>query len=237
MISDLPFLRKTILFADLPPKELERVGFLMQERRYSKNQIVFLEEEAGQYMYVVKKGQVKVTKMAANGKERILTIHKEGDSFGELSLLDNSAVPATVTAMTSALIWRMNKADFLSVVLNNQRVLLKVIQVLSSELRRAWSQIQSLTILDAESRIKSTLMKLSMENGIETSAGIQLRFRLTHQEIGDMAATSRETVTRYITVCQRKKLISFAERNSMVLHPAFFEKSAAATFHRQSTSQ
>lgn len=227
MISDVPFLRKTILFSDLPPQELERVAFLMQERKYSKNQIVFLEEEAGQYMYVVKRGQVKVTKMAANGKERILTIHKEGDSFGELSLLDNRVVPATVTAMTPALVWFMNKADFLSVVLKNQKVLLNVVQVLSSELRMAWSQIQSLTILDAEDRIRTTLMKLSQEGGFRTTTGVQLRYRLTHQEIGDMAATSRETVTRFIAVYQKKNLISFAETNSMVLHPGFFNKRRA----------
>ena len=227
MISDVPFLRKTILFSDLPPQELERVAFLMQERKYSKNQIVFLEEEAGQYMYVVKRGQVKVTKMAANGKERILTIHKEGDSFGELSLLDNRVVPATVTAMTPALVWFMNKADFLSVVLKNQKVLLNVVQVLSSELRMAWSQIQSLTILDAEDRIRTTLMKLSQEGGFRTTTGVQLSYRLTHQEIGDMAATSRETVTRFIAVYQKKNLISFAETNSMVLHPTFFNKRRA----------
>lgn len=224
MISDNNFLRRTILFAELPPKDLERVAFLMQERKFSKNQIVFLEEETGQHMYIVRKGQVKVTKMAVNGKERILTIHKEGDSFGELSLLDNRMVPATVTAMTPVVIWSMSKADFLNVVLNNQRVLLKVVQVLSSELRRAWSQIQALTILDADSRIRSTLVKLSQENGFRTGSGIQLRYRLTHQEIGDMAATSRETVTRFLTACQKKKLLSIAESNSIVLHPEFFAK-------------
>ncbi|MDD5543732.1 MAG: Crp/Fnr family transcriptional regulator [Acidobacteriia bacterium] len=228
MISDLTFLRKTILFADLPPRELERVGMLMQERKYSKNQIVFLEEEAGQYMYLVKRGQVKVTKMADNGKERILTIHKEGDSFGELSLLDNSAVPATVTAMSPAIIWCMSKPDFLSVVLNNHRVMLKVVQVLSKELRKAWSQIQLLTILDAESRIRTTLIKLSQESGIPTTSGVQIRFRLTHQEIGDMAATSRETVTRFLTVCQKHKVLSFDGNNSIVLHPGFFHSRSAS---------
>jgi CRP/FNR family cyclic AMP-dependent transcriptional regulator len=224
MITDLTFLRKTILFADLPPQELERVAFLMQERKFSKNQIVFIEEEAGHYMYIVKKGQVKVTKMAANGKERILTIHKEGDSFGELSLLDNQMTPATVTAMTSVVIWCMNKPDFLSVVLNNQKMLLKVVKVLSGELRSAWSQIQALTILDADGRIKSTLVKLSQQSGFQTNSGIQIRYRLTHQEIGDMAATSRETVTRYLAACKNLKLISFDDRNSLILHPGFFGK-------------
>lgn len=232
MISDFSFLRRTILFADLPPRELERVGFLMQERKFSKNQIVFLEEEAGQYMYVVKRGQVKVTKMAPNGKERILTIHKEGDSFGELSLLDNKMIPATVTAMTSVVIWCMNKPDFLSIVLNNQKMLLRVVQILSTELRKAWSQIQSLTILDAESRIKTTLVKLSQENGIHTNVGVELKYRLTHQEIGDMAATSRETVTRFLTACQKRKLLSFAESSSIVLHPEFFTKSVPLNRHQ-----
>lgn len=228
MISDLAFLRKTILFADLPPRDLERVALLMQERKYSKNQIVFLEEETGQYMYIVKKGQVKVTKMSANGKERILTIHHEGDSFGELSLLDNRSVPATVTAMTPAVILLMSKPDFLCVVLNNQSVLLKVVQVLSGELRKAWAQLQSLTVLDADNRIRATLLKLSEENGTPTSSGVILNLRLTHQEIGDMAATSRETVTRFLTTCQKKRLLSIATSNSSILlHPAFFLRSGA----------
>lgn len=225
MISDLPFLRKTMLFADLSPRDLERVALLMQERKYSKNQIVFLEEEAGQSMYIVKKGQVKVTKMSANGKERILTIHHEGDSFGELSLIDNRSIPATVTAMTPAVILLMNKPDFLSIVLHSQNVLLKVVQALSSELRKAWGQIQALTILDADSRIRATLVKLSQENGTPTSSGVLLNFRLTHQEIGDMAATSRETVTRFLTSCQKRKQLSVAsETHAILLLASFFAK-------------
>lgn len=224
MISDISFLKKTIMFADLTPRELERVGFQMQERRFSKNQIVFLEEEAGHYMYIVKRGQVKVTKMASNGKERILTIHKDGDSFGELSLLDNKVEPATVTAMTSTVIWYMNKHDFLRVVMQDQQVLLKVVHVLSRELRNAWSQMQALTILDADSRIRLALMRLSKGDGIPVESGIQLKYRLTHQEIGDLAATSRETVTRFLTACQKRKMISFGENRTMVLRPAFFAK-------------
>ncbi len=72
---------------------------IFQEREYKKNQVIFIEEETGKYMYIVKYGEVKVLQTTPDGRRSILAIHGPGDTFGELSLLDNQTTPATVVAM------------------------------------------------------------------------------------------------------------------------------------------
>lgn len=81
-------IRAVPLFSTLTDDEFNRLAHIFAVRAYSKNQIIFLEEETGSYMYLVLSGKVKVAKAGTGGKETILAIHRAGDFFGEMSLLD-----------------------------------------------------------------------------------------------------------------------------------------------------
>ena len=63
------FLRKVPLFSDLTSEELNDIQRVFVEKIYKKNQIIFLEEDTGDYMYLVKSGKVKVSKATPEGKE------------------------------------------------------------------------------------------------------------------------------------------------------------------------
>jgi len=101
------FLRKIEIFTDLPDEELTKVAHLFRERRYKKNDIIFFEEDTGHYLYFVKEGRVKVSRLLQNGKEMILAFHSEGEYFGEMALIDGGTTPASVTAVKPTIIYVM----------------------------------------------------------------------------------------------------------------------------------
>src|SRR5271157_3140874 len=82
VVKGIPFFG---CFADMDREDLRQ---LLVEKHFAKNNIIFLEEDTQNYMYVVLSGAVKVVHMSMDGKERILAVHRAGDFFGEMALLD-----------------------------------------------------------------------------------------------------------------------------------------------------
>jgi CRP/FNR family transcriptional regulator, cyclic AMP receptor protein len=211
------FLRRVPLFETLSDQELDGLSPLFSLRTYTKNQVIFLEEETGNYMYIVLVGKVKVSKATEDGRESILAIHRPGDFFGEMSLLDGKTSPATVAAMEDCRIATIGRQDFHKHLLKNQKVLLQIIQVLCSRLRQVWSQIQVLSYGSAEARIRGALLLLMRKHGIPDAGGVLLDLKITHHELAEMSGTSRETVSRFLSRLRRSRVISIDHRRITIL--------------------
>ena len=162
-------------------------------------------------MYLVLSGKVKVAKAGAGGKETILAIHRAGDFFGEMSLLDGKTAPATVSAMEDSKIISLSGTDFHKYLLHNEKVMLQIIQVLCARLRQVW-QTQSLSSSTAEARIRMGIHQLAKRHGIRDAHGTIIDLKITHQELAEMVGTSRETVTRVLTRLREQRIIEIDQR-------------------------
>jgi len=209
-------IRGVPLFSTLTDDEFSQIAHIFVARSYRKNQVIFLEEETGNYMYLVLSGKVKVAKAGAGGKETILAIHRTGDFFGEMSLLDGKTAPATVSAMEDSRIISVSGTDFHKYLLHNEKVMLQIIQVLCSRLRQVW-QTQSLSSSTADARIRMGIYQLAKRHGIRDAHGTIIDVRITHQELAEMVGTSRETVTRVMTRLKEQGIIEIDQRRITLL--------------------
>jgi CRP/FNR family transcriptional regulator, cyclic AMP receptor protein len=217
MKTDL--IRRVPLFATLTDSEFVELEHIFVIRAYRKNQIIFIEEETGNYMYIVLGGKVKVTKSTSGGRETILAIHQQGDFFGEMALLDGKTSPATVSAMEDCRIASISSADFQHHLLNNVKVVKQIIQVLCGRLRQVWGQVQSLSYSNAEERIRAGIGQLAKKHGVRDARGIIIDLKITHQELAEMVGTSRETVTRTIARLQKEGILQLEHRRIILLNP------------------
>jgi CRP/FNR family cyclic AMP-dependent transcriptional regulator len=215
----IDFIRRVPLFATLSDGEFKSLEQIFHVKAYRRNQIIFLEEETGNYMYIVLAGKVKVTKSTIGGKETILAIHQAGDFFGEMALLDGKTSPATVSAMEDCRIATIYSEDFHRLVMRNDKVVRQIIHVLCGRLRNVWAQVQDLTYSTAEARICAGLRQLSKRHGVVDARGIIINLKITHQELAEMVGTSRETVTRTLARLQKKAIILIEQRRIVVLDP------------------
>lgn len=213
------FIRRVPLFATLSDIEFKNLEHVFVVRNYRRNQVVFLEEETGKYMYIVLSGKVKVTKATTGGKENLLAIHQTGDFFGEMALLDGKTAPATVSAMEDCRIVSVAGHDFYNILMRNEKVVQQIIQVLCSRLRQAWGQLQKLTYGTAEARIGAGLMQLARRHGVQDARGIIINLRITHQELAEMVGTARETVTRTLALLRKGGTIQIEHRRIVILNP------------------
>jgi CRP/FNR family transcriptional regulator, cyclic AMP receptor protein len=211
-------IRKVPLFSTLTDGEFSQLEHIFVTRAYRKGQIIFLEEETGNYMYLVLAGKVKVSKSGTGGKETILAIHRTGDFFGEMSLLDGKTAPATVSAMEDSKIISLSGADFHKYLLHNEKVMLQIIHVLCARLRQVW-QTQSLSSSTADARIRMGIYQLAKRHGIRDAHGTIIDLKITHQELAEMVGTSRETVTRVLAHLREQGIIEINQRRMTLINP------------------
>ncbi len=214
----IDFLKSVALFRDLTEEELQLVGSMFNERRYKKNEIIFFEEDTGNYMYVVKDGRVKVSRLLPNGKEMILAFREAGEYFGEMSLLDGGTSAATVTAVVPTTILVTTQRDFRR-LLEHPKINSALLKMLCHRCREAWAQIEVLTFHNADARIRTALYHLSKKKGIETSKGTKIGLKLTHKELADMTGISRETATRVLSSLQGAGVLSVESRRFVIADP------------------
>ena len=192
----LDSLRKIPLFAVVDDEALEALADLLIERRIPKHQTIVEEGLTGDYMYVIRDGQVKVTKLSGDGREKILGLLGPGDFFGEMSLLDNSERSASVKSLTETRILALSRNDFLKELRCNPDLAMAVIQELTRRVRQMDEQASSLSFQRVKERTRGLLLRLAKE--ASSREGRLATPALTHQQIADMIGTSRETVTRVV---------------------------------------
>lgn len=214
---------RTIPFFSQSEEELSRLEKIISEKHFLKNEVILLEEDTPNYMYIVYSGKVKVVQLSYDGKEQILAIHKRGDYFGELALLDGKTSPATVIALEDSHVGLLSRHDFEQHLMKNEKVLREISFMLCSRLREAWLRLKVLSFADAENRVRAVLKLVSMNYGARDQRGIIITLRLTHKDIAAYASVSRETVTRLLDRLSHEGEIEFLEHN-IILKPPFLNK-------------
>lgn len=110
---DIEYLKSVHLFKELSDRQLNLVAALLTEENIAVDTVIIREGELGKYLYIIKKGKVRVLKQFGNG-ELILTELEKGNFFGELSLIDEYLTSATVVAVEDSILLKMGADDFIA---------------------------------------------------------------------------------------------------------------------------
>lgn len=145
MMTNEAFLKSVSLFESLGDEELAEVARSIEEQSYAKGSVVVKEGSAGDCLYLVKRGAVRVEKMR-DGKSLVLAELGPGTFFGEMSLiLEDAPHSATVTAKENCEILLIRRLD-LEIILNwntalGMRIWRTFAQVLAARLRETNDKI------------------------------------------------------------------------------------------------
>ena len=221
--SHLKTLEHIPIFSCLLPEDKLRLSQIISEKHFRKNSVILMEDESKNFMYVVFSGKIKVIRINLDGKEQILVIRKKGDFFGEMTLLDGKAQPATIVAMEDATVGLISKNDFEQYFMKDEKVLKQIISLLCERLRESWVMLRVLGQPDAEARVRAVLAHISSVYGIRDNRGVMIPFKLTHKELADFASLARETVSRLLMRLSQSGEIEIIGSKNIILKPAFFE--------------
>ena len=188
------------LLIGLPNTALQQLAAIAVLVKFQSNEIIFMENDQPQGLWIVQHGAVKVFKLATDGtREMILTIERAGQSVAELPVLDGGLYPAYASALEPSNLWLLPKEALESLFLANPNLLLHMLRQLGQRLRQLVILVESLSFQQVLGRLAKHILERSEE-------GFPLILE-NNAVIAAQIATVNELVTRNLAKLVNNRLV------------------------------
>ena len=131
-VEKVLFLKSIDLFSQIPGEDLAQIALISNEEARDQGDEVFAEGEAGDALYLVVDGKVRVHK-----QDRVIAELGERECFGEMAILDAAPRSATVTAVSESNLLKITREDFQEIMSEKPEIAMGIIKVLTRRLRDA----------------------------------------------------------------------------------------------------
>ncbi len=195
---------------------LKKLSEKRDVRIYKKKEDIYKEDSYPKGIYFISKGKVKICQSNESGKELIIELHKEGDFFGYLSLLQDEKHSGSATALEDSEIYMIPKDDFFALIYKNAEVSKKFIEMLSNNLRENEKQLVKLAYNSVRKRVAEALVKLS--DKYKKDAEQKFSMNVSREDLANLVGTATETVIRTLSDFKEDKLIEIAGGKITILN-------------------
>jgi CRP/FNR family transcriptional regulator, cyclic AMP receptor protein len=215
--TKLWYLENFNLLKELPMEELAKIEKMTSMRTIKKDEFIYFPDAPSTSVFFLKKGRVKILGYSDEGKEIIKKILWPGDIFGELGLIDEEKRSDFSQAMDDdVLICAMDKNDMMKMMGTNDKLNIKVMKLIGLRLRKMERRVMSLVGKSARTRLIEFICDMAEERGKKVGDEILVKHRLTHQDIANLNAISRQKTTSILNDLREENLINF-DRNSILV--------------------
>lgn len=188
-------LKRTELFADLELAELERVAASTPYRNYEPGQVIYRMDDPADALYFVRSGLVKISKLFPNGKEAILGVVGQHDTFGELLLEPEERRPTQAEAIEDTRLIVLPRHELQRLLERKPALAMKLIRLMAARFFEAQAWTAEVNAYSAPERVASLLYRLAREFGKPHPQGTELNLKLNQEDIARMVGATRETVS------------------------------------------
>lgn len=218
-MENLELLRNVPILSRLTDPQLRLLGTSLGSHRFERGTTVFHQGSEGDLLYLIVQGQVRIYTISQLGQELSVKICRDGDFFGELSLLDGQPRSASAVAMRSTTTLTLHRQAFREAIRTMPDIAVTVLEELSARLRRTNTYIEHLASHSAPQRVVRTLLDLAEQHGIgEPDGARRINLHLTQDDIASLAGTTRETVNRVLSGLRGQGLIQIERARVSVLN-------------------
>lgn len=193
---------------------MDRIAALSHRRSLIKDELIFQQGDAGDTLYAVISGQVRISVSAEDGKEIFLNIMEPGDAFGEIALIDGEPRTATATAITDVGLITIERKRFMNLMEQEPKLAIHLLHVFCERLRWTSGLVEDAAFLDVPSRLAKRLLKLCERHGNLTDRGIQVD--ISQSELAQFLNVSRQKVNKYLQEWRKAGAIELARGKIVV---------------------
>ena len=174
--ESVELLARVPLFSELSRNELERISRVSVARSFPAGVRVFHEGDHSDACYLVRKGDLRVTREHPDGRAIALATLGEGDIFGELAMLDGEARSASVETLTDSELLALPAADVRRLLADHPGISVKLIAALTKRLRETNERVARQSFQTVPSRVAGVLAQLIAEEAFpEGREGVTVR--------------------------------------------------------------
>ena len=207
--------------------DFERAGLRAVERRFAPKDTIFTPGDPDDQLYFLLSGAVRLYKIYGDYKEATTALLKDSGVFGKLSLVEGRWQDVFAEAVTEARVASIQKASLERVIKSDPEFALRLFSSLSERLRQSDEVIESLLHREVSTRLATLLMNLGERFGEANGSGTLIDVRLTHQDLANMIASTREAVSKVMSEFQRDGLIESRNRRVVIVNEGALSEHAS----------
>lgn len=209
-------LRRTALFKELDEKTLGVLAERAVERRFQKDEVLFIAGEEALGLYVIIRGAVRAFRESTDGREQVIHVERAGATVAEVPVFDDGPYPSTVAAEEETTVLFIDKRDVRRLCLEHPEITLAALKVLAGRLRRCAELVEALSLREVGQRLARFLLAEARRKGERTEKGIVIKLTMTNQQIAARIGSVREVVSRAFTRLQHDGVIVIEGRRLIV---------------------
>lgn len=216
---DIPLLRNVELFADLNEDELARLADAAESRTFTRNEVVFSEDDEPTELFVVASGRIAISSKSIDGRESMFALMERGDLFGEMGLF-NEGRSAEARALERSEVIAVPYQPLRAIYDGRPALLWGVVRLLVGRLRSTDIALADAVFLDVTGRTAKRILELSDERD-------EFNLPITQEELAGMVGASRERVNKAIASFVRLGWLDQSDRRYRILKRNELERRAS----------
>ncbi|MGO9123670.1 MAG: Crp/Fnr family transcriptional regulator [Terriglobales bacterium] len=194
-------------FCDFPPALANALEQDALTTSYPTGAVLFAEGQAPRGVFIVRRGRVKLSICGSDGRTLILRIVEAGCPLGVAAVVSGRSYEATAETQEPCEISFLRQCDLLRLMRLHGELAVWVTQHISEDYASTCREIRDLILSDSASEKLARLMVGWLDQNTAAKNPSQVKLALTHEEIGQMIGTSRETVSRLFAGFKKQHLI------------------------------
>lgn len=187
-----------------------------QHLHFAANTYVYLPQEPAQNIYLINEGRIKIGSYSDDGKEVTKAILGPGEVFGEMAVMGLENRRDFAYAMKATELCTLNRTDMQLLLRERNELQLFFMQMVGQRTLQLEKRLENLVFKSSKTRILEFLLELTQTKGRPVGLEYEVRQMLTHKEIADLTATSRQTVNAILNELRDEGLISFNRQRMLV---------------------
>ncbi|HEY8566146.1 MAG TPA: Crp/Fnr family transcriptional regulator [Beijerinckiaceae bacterium] len=186
--------------AGLGSEAIGALATLGVSRRLAADETLFRKGDAGDALYAVRRGQIRIATGTEAGGSFTLNIHGPGDVFGEVALLDGRPRTADAVAAEVTELFMLRRRDFLALLERRPDLAIRFTELLCERVRWMTTRMEETALMPLQTRLARRLLALAEDYGAELT--------VSQEELGVFVGASRESVNRLLQAWRRQDLIA-----------------------------
>ena len=210
-------LKQSLLFSGLNEADLQALAAIAVRRAFSKGESLFSEGDEATGFYLLVDGHLKLCRVSADGREKVLHFVRPGETFAEAAFFGDGRYPAEARAVEAGEAIFLPKQVFMELMEHKPQFALNLVVSLSLSLRRFARQIEELTFADVASRLASFLLKRASEKSTSYGGITYLELGIKKGELAAQLGTAGETISRTFRKLKEEGIIELEGRKVTIL--------------------
>ncbi len=200
----------------VPPADAKAFLAMARKRTFDRSEVVFHEGDSADAVHLVTEGRFALRVVSALGQSAMLAVRGPGETFGEFALLPGGARrTVTVSALEPGATLSVGRQPFRELARQHPSLMDVFVALLAERLRYSDERLRAAYFLDADARVRWSLLQLVPIYGDTTHAVVPL----TQESLAELAGTARGTVNRVLRDEQDQGAVALERGRVVVLDP------------------